>query len=143
MTWLAVRKARCRTIVEIWHRARKHIAVLANFHGYMPTFEWKESEAAKYELSQLVHDQSHAHAADTDGRTVRQDRHSLSPDQLQQLYSYAMSRSVAECALLLAFCGIMGHTKHFCLLSYRQSVCCEHSIHVAIRHWPLLVQNTC
>ena len=125
MTWLAGRKARCSTIVEIWHRARKHIAVLANFHGYMPTFEWKESEVAKYELSQLVHDQSHAQAADTDGRTVRQDRHSLSPDQLQQLYSYAMSRSAAECALLLAFCGIMGQS-----LARSGQICKMNRVHI-------------
>ena len=35
MTWLANRKAKCSTSVEIWHRARKHIATLAAFHGYM------------------------------------------------------------------------------------------------------------
>ena len=76
MRWLAVKKASCRTTVEIWHRARKHIATLAAFHGYLPSFDWRSSEVAKYELSQLVHDQSHAQAADTDGGTVRQDRHS-------------------------------------------------------------------
>lgn len=82
MTWLAARKAGLSTIVEIWHRAGKHIANLAAFHGYMPNFEWKDSKVAKYELSQLVHDESHAQAADTNGRTVRQDRHSLSAEQL-------------------------------------------------------------
>ncbi|KAL3135429.1 hypothetical protein ABBQ32_007611 [Trebouxia sp. C0010 RCD-2024] len=110
MTWLAAKKANCRTTVEIWHRARKHVATLAAFHGYLPSFDWRSSEVAKYELSQLVHDHSHAQAADTNGRTVRQDRHSLSAEQLQLLYTYAMSRSAAECALLLAFCGIMGQS---------------------------------
>ena len=57
-----------------------------------------------------MHDHSIAQAADTDGRTVRQERHSLSSEQLQLLYIYAMSLSAAECALLLAFCGIMGQS---------------------------------
>ena len=39
MRWLAVKKASCRTTVEIWHKARKHIATLAAFHGYLPSFD--------------------------------------------------------------------------------------------------------
>ena len=69
---------------------------MAAFHGYLPSFNWRDSEVAKYELSQLVHDHAIAQAADTDGRTVRQDRHSLSPEQLQLLSTYAMSRSAAD-----------------------------------------------
>ena len=126
MTWLAAKKARCRTTVEIWHRARKHIATLAAFHGYLPSFDWRSSEVAKYELSQLVHDHSHAQAADTDGRTVRQDRHSLNADQLELLYIYAMSRSAAECALLLAFCGIMGQS-----LARSGQICKMNRVHIS------------
>jgi hypothetical protein len=111
MSWLADKKAACSSAVEIWHRARKHIAAVAVFHGYMPAdFQWKDSEVAKYELSQLVHDNSRAVALDTNGPTVRQNRHSLSQDQLEQLFRYAMTRQAAACALLLAFCGVMGQT---------------------------------
>lgn len=80
------------------------------FHGYLPSFDWRDSEDAKYELSQLVHDHAIAQAADTDGSSAGQDRHSFSPEQLQLLYTHAMSRPAAECALLLAFCGIMGQS---------------------------------
>ncbi|DBA86106.1 TPA: hypothetical protein ACH3X1_005625 [Trebouxia sp. C0004] len=38
MTWLAAKKAMCKTAVEIGHRAQKHIATLAAFHGYLPSF---------------------------------------------------------------------------------------------------------
>jgi hypothetical protein len=126
MTWLAAKKASCRTVVEIWHRARKHIANLAAYHGYLPSFHWSQSEVAKYELSQLVHDHSIAQAADTDGRTVRQERHSLSPEQLQLLYIYAMSLSAAECALLLAFCGIMGQS-----LARSGQICKMNRVHIS------------
>ena len=126
MTWLAAKKAGCRTAVEIWHRACQHIATLAAFHGYLPSFGWRDSEVAKYELSQLVHDHAIAQAADTDGRTVRQDRHSLSPKQLQLLYTYAMSRSAAECALLLAFCGIMGQS-----LARSGQICKMNKVHIS------------
>lgn len=126
MTWIADRKVGCSSIVEIWHRARKHIANLAAFHGYMPNFHWRESEVAKYELSQLVHDHSHAQAADTNGRMVRQERHSLSAEQLQLLYTYAMSRSAAECALLLAFCGVMGQS-----LARSGQICKMNRVHIS------------
>ena len=126
MTWLAAKKAGCSTIVEIWHRARKHIATLAAFHGYLPSFDWRDSEVAKYEVSQLVHDNCIAQAADSDGRTVRQERHSLSPDQLQLLYIYVTSRSAAECALLLAFCGIMGQS-----LARSGQICKMNRVHIS------------
>ncbi len=126
MTWLAAKKASCRSIVEIWHRARKHIATLARFHGYLQGFDLRNSEVAKYEVSQLVHDHSIAQAADTDGRTVRQERHSLSPEQLQLLYTYAMSRSAAKCALLLAFCGIMGQS-----LARSGQICKMNRVHIS------------
>ena len=65
MTWLATKKANCSRTVEIWHRARKFVAELAAFHGYLGTdFHWSQSEVAKYELSQLVHDHSLAKAAE-------------------------------------------------------------------------------
>ena len=126
MTWLAAKKASCKTIVDIWHRARKHIATLAAFHGYLPSFDGRDSEVAKYELSQLVHDHSIAQAADTDGRTVRQERHSLSSEQLQLLYIYAMSLSAAECALLLAFCGIIGQS-----LARSGQICKMNRVHIS------------
>ena len=128
MTWLAAKKAGYSTcaVVEIWHRARRHIATLAAFHGYLPSFDWRDSEVAKYELSQLVHDNSIAQAADTDGRTVRQERPSLSPEQLQLLYTYAMGRSAAECALLLAFCGIMGQS-----LARSGQICKMNRVHIS------------
>jgi len=110
VSWLVAQKSQLSSVVAIWHRARKHIANLAAYHGYLPSFHWNQSEAASHELSYEVHDHSLTAAANTDGRTVRQDRHSLSTDQLQNLYTYAMSLSAAECALLLAFCGIMGQT---------------------------------
>ncbi|DBB03022.1 TPA: hypothetical protein ACH3X1_013441 [Trebouxia sp. C0004] len=112
--------------VDIWHRARKHIATLAACHGYLPSFHWSQSEVAKYELSHLVHDHSKAQAADTDGRTVRQERHSLSPEQLQLLYIYAMSLSAAECALLLAFCGVMGQS-----LARSGQICKMNRVHIS------------
>ncbi len=126
MTWLAAKKASCRRIVEIWHRARKHIGNLAAYHGYLPSFHWSQSEVAKYELSQLVHDHSIAQAADTDGRTVRQERHSLSPEQLQLLYIYAMNLSAAECALLLAFCGVIGQS-----LARSGQICKMNKVHIS------------
>ena len=73
-----------------------------------------------------MHDHSHAQAADTDGRTVRQDTHSLSADQFQLLYTYAMSRSTVECALLLAFCGIMGQS-----LARSCQICKMNKVHIS------------
>ena len=104
-----------QTVQTMWRNRRNYIAKLAGFHGYVPPmFKWEDSELAKYDLAFDVNDAARVAAADTDGKSVEQQRHSLSKLEVAGVMKYAMTLRARPCALLLAFCNILsaGCTGH-------------------------------
>ena len=69
LAWVADQKRDCTQLDVIWTRARKHIASLALFHGYLPAnFTWQNSQLARRDLRYQVADRHAVVNTDTDGR---------------------------------------------------------------------------
>lgn len=128
LEWIADRKKRrkLKTVQTIWRNRRNYLAKLAAFHGYM-LFKWEDSEVAKYDLAFDVNDAAREVAADTDGKSVNQQRHMLSKSEVADVLKYAVTLRARQCALLLAFCDILLQT-----LARSRQVCKLNKVHVSL-----------
>ena len=105
--WIMDKKACLKSGADIWRRSRFHLSKLANFYEYVPPgCEWKDSEVAKYDLSARVYDNATMVTADTDGKTVNQQRHHLTQTELTYMLQYGMMLDAKSASLMLAFCSI-------------------------------------
>lgn len=130
LQWIADQKIaqRLKSVATIWRNRRNYLAKLANFHGYVPAmFKWEDSEVAKWDVSLQVCDTAREVAADTDGRSVNQQRHSLTQAELTGILEYAMTLRARACSLLLAFCSLMSQT-----LARSRQLCMMKRIHVSL-----------
>ncbi len=130
MRWIAEQKIaqQPKSIAATWRNRRNYIAKLAGFHGYAPAlFSWEDSEVTKYDLPLQVYDTAREVAADTDGRSVNQQRHSLTQTELTDMLKYAMTLRAHPCSLLLAFCGIMSQS-----VARSGQLCKLNKVHVSL-----------
>ena len=131
LRWIAEQKIaqKLKSVAAIWRNRRNYIAKLANFHGYVPVmFSWEDSEATKYDLPLQVYDTAREVAADTDGKSVNQQRHSLIQSELTATMDYAMTLKARSCSLLLAFCGVMFQT-----IAISRQLCKLYKVHVSLQ----------
>ena len=113
MRWIAEQKTaqKLKSIGTIWRNRRNYIAKLANFHGYVHVmFKWADSEVAQYDVALQVYDTAREIAADTDGKSLNQQRPNLTRSELSVVFKHVMTLRARPCSLLLAFCGIMSQT---------------------------------
>ena len=137
LRWIAEQKIaqKLKSVAIIWRNRRNYIAKLANFHGYVPVmFSWADSEVTKYDLPLQVYDTAREVAADTDGRSVNQQRHSLTQTELTGILEHAMRLRARPCSLLLAFCSIMSQS-----LARSGQLCSLKKVHVSLREKELPV----
>jgi len=130
LQWIAEQKTaqKLKSIVTIWRNRRNYIAKLANFHGYVPAmFKWEDSEVAKYDVALQVYDTAREIAADTDGKSVNQLRHSLTQSELSAVFKHAMTFRARPCSLLLAFCSVMSQT-----IARSNQLCMLKKVHVSL-----------
>ena len=73
-------------------------------------FKWADSEVAQYDVALQVYDIAREIAADTDGKSLNQQRHNLTRSELSVVFKHVMTLRARPCSLLLAFCGIMSQT---------------------------------
>ena len=90
-------------------------------------FSWEDSEVTKYDLPLQVYDIAREVAADTDGKSVNQQRHSLTQSELIAMLEYAMTLTAQLCSLLLAFCGVMFQT-----IARSRQLCKLNKVHVSL-----------
>lgn len=106
---------------------RNHAATLARFHGCISdNFKWEDSSYARNLMSKVAETKLLI-TSNTDGKTVNQQNATLSPDNLQRLYEWAMTQPAATCALLLAFCGVVSQT-----LARSEQLCEMNTVHMSI-----------
>ena len=131
LRWIAEQKIaqKLKNVATIWRNRRNYIAKLANFHGYVPAmFSWDDSEVTKYDLPLQVYDTAREVAADTDGKSVNQQRHRLTQPELTAMMEYAMTLKAQSCSLLLAFCGVMFQT-----IARSRQLCKLKKVHVSLQ----------
>ncbi|KAL3131743.1 hypothetical protein ABBQ38_007462 [Trebouxia sp. C0009 RCD-2024] len=130
LRWIAEQKIaqKLKSVATIWRNRRNYIAKLANFHGYVPSmFGWEDSEVTKYDLPLQVYDTAREVAADTDGKSVNQQRHSLTQSELTAMLEYAMTLKAQSCSLMLAFCSVMFQT-----IARSRQLCKLNKVHVSL-----------
>lgn len=127
LSWQAARCNEHNRQDQTLRTTRNFAAILAQFHGYVPiTFKWGDSQYA-CNLMYEVAERARALTSDTDGKTVNQQNATLSRDQLNAIYRWAMTQPAAPCATLLAFCGVVSQT-----LARSEQLCEMNTVHMSI-----------